>query len=58
MSLCWLANFLAERSTGLAPGQVVITGSYTGVLDLPLGVNLRVGFGDLGVMSVEFSARK
>jgi 2-keto-4-pentenoate hydratase len=58
MALCWLGNFLAERGSGLTAGQVVITGSYAGVLDLPIGTELRIGFGDLGAMSVEFSARE
>ena len=54
--LCWLANFLAVRGSGLVAGQVVTTGSYAGAIAVPLGVPLRVGFGDLGVITVEFAA--
>lgn len=52
--LYWLANFLSTRGQGLKAGQIITTGSYCGVLDLPLGVPLRVTFGDIGVLEVEF----
>ena len=54
--LCWLVEFLNGRGQGLRRGQVVTTGSYAGVLELPLGVPLRVTFGDLGVLAVQFAA--
>ena len=53
--LVWLANYLAENGNGLIAGQIVTTGSYCGVVDVPLGTPLRVRFGDLGTLSVEFS---
>jgi len=56
--LCWLANFLAQRGEGLQAGQVVITGSYAGVLDLPLDTPLGIQFGDLGTLSVQFEGLK
>jgi hypothetical protein len=34
----------------------VTTGSYAGMLDLPVGVPLRVTFGDLGMLAVQFVA--
>lgn len=52
----WLANFLAERGISLAKGQVIITGSYAGVIDLPIGKPLRIGFGEFGGFSVELSS--
>lgn len=52
--LVWLANFLSERGEGLKAGQIVTAGSYCGVLDLPLNAPLRVTFGSLGILSVEF----
>ena len=51
----WLANFLRERGLGLQAGQAVITGSYAGVLELPLGRQLHIGFGALGTLSIRFS---
>jgi 2-keto-4-pentenoate hydratase len=53
--LLWLANFLSERGDGLKAGQIVTTGSYCGVLELPLATPLRVRFGDLGILSIEFT---
>ena len=53
--LVWLANYLAENGNGLAAGQLVTTGSYCGVVDVPLGTPLSVRFGGLGTVSVEFS---
>jgi 2-keto-4-pentenoate hydratase len=51
--LVWLANYLAANADGLASGQIVTTGSYCGVLELPVGVPLCIEFGGLGVLSVE-----
>jgi 2-keto-4-pentenoate hydratase len=52
--LVWLVNFLASRGEGLTAGQIVTTGSYAGVLELPLVTPLDVRFGDLGTLSVQF----
>jgi 2-keto-4-pentenoate hydratase len=52
--LVWLANFLASRGDGLEAGQIVTTGSYAGVLELPLATPLDIRFGDLGTLSVQF----
>jgi 2-keto-4-pentenoate hydratase len=52
--LYWLANYLSAHGEGLVRGQIVTTGSYCGVLELAVGVPLRIEFGGLGVLSVEF----
>jgi len=52
--IVWLANFLRERGLGLQAGQAVITGSYAGVLELPLGRQLHIGFGALGTLPIRF----
>ena len=54
--LVWLVNFLAQRGEGLTAGQIVTTGSYCGVVDVPLDVSLSVGFGELGALEVRFRA--
>ncbi|MGH8799803.1 MAG: 2-keto-4-pentenoate hydratase [Casimicrobiaceae bacterium] len=58
--LYWLANFLAGGGYGegvwLKAGQVVTTGSYCGVVDVPLATALVVRYGDFGVLNVQFSA--
>lgn len=52
--LRWLANFLRERGLGLKAGQVVITGSYAGVLTVPAGKTLRFEYAGLARFDVEF----
>jgi len=53
--LHWLANILRERGEGLERGQVVITGSYAGVLEVPSDAQLRIGFGELGSIAIQLS---
>lgn len=53
--LYWLANFLRERGIALQAGQAVITGSYAGVLTLPLGRRATFGYGPLASFEVAFS---
>ncbi|TDY23416.1 2-keto-4-pentenoate hydratase [Paraburkholderia sp. BL6665CI2N2] len=52
--IVWLVNFLRVRGLGLHAGQAVITGSYAGVLELPTGSELQIGFGDLGTLPIHF----
>jgi len=55
--LYWLAEFLRSKGQGLQAGQVLITGSYAGSVDLPLGQDIAMQYGDLGMLTVRF-ARK
>jgi 2-keto-4-pentenoate hydratase len=50
--LLWLANFLPGQGERLRAGQIVTTGSYAGVLDVPLAVPLTITFGTLGRMEL------
>jgi 2-keto-4-pentenoate hydratase len=52
--LFWLANFLSSRGETLKAGWVVTTGSYAGVLEVPLQTSLSVSYGDLGKLEVTF----
>lgn len=54
--LYWLVNFLRERGIALQAGQAVITGSYAGVLTLPLERRVAFGYGPLARFAVAFSA--
>jgi 2-keto-4-pentenoate hydratase len=58
LPMVWLANFAAARADvgGLRAGTIVTTGSYAGALEVPIGVPLRVQFGDLGEIGVELVA--
>jgi 2-keto-4-pentenoate hydratase len=51
----WLANFLNTRQTGLRAGQVVITGSYDGVIPVPFDEELTFQFGDNGTLTTTLS---
>jgi 2-keto-4-pentenoate hydratase len=54
--LYWLANYLAEkRDAPLRAGQIVTTGSYCGVLDVPYDTPLTFVYGDLGTLDVTFA---
>src|ERR1700686_3971768 len=55
--LVWLANHLASSGAGLTAGQVVTTGSYCGMVDVPLDTPLVVAFGDFGTLSVQFAPK-
>lgn len=55
--LYWLAEFLRSKGQGLQAGQAVITGSYAGSVDLPLGQNIAIQYGDLGMLTVRFAHR-
>jgi 2-keto-4-pentenoate hydratase len=52
--LFWLANFLSSRGETLKAGFVVTTGSYAGILEVPLQTPLSVSYGDLGKLEVTF----
>jgi 2-keto-4-pentenoate hydratase len=54
--LVWLVNYLAQRDHGLTLGQIVTTGSYCGVLDVPLETPLIVRYGELGMLAVRFGS--
>ena len=55
--LYWLANYLAQRGDPLRAGMIVTTGSYCGVVDVPLDVPLTVVYGDLGSLVRHADAR-
>jgi 2-keto-4-pentenoate hydratase len=52
--LVWLANFLSSRKETLKAGQIVTTGSYAGIVHVPIDTPLSVEFGGVGSMSVRF----
>lgn len=57
LPLHWLVNFLSSHQIDLEAGQMLITGSYAGVLEFPLNQQITLQFGDLGQFTVEFIAR-
>lgn len=56
--LYWLVNFLNQQGIGLTAGQVVITGSYAGVLDLPFDQVIEFQYGHLGAFRLCFREKR
>lgn len=56
--LYWLVEFLRSRGQDLVAGQAIITGSFAGVIEVPLNTDVRISYEGLGEMQVSFSARK
>jgi 2-keto-4-pentenoate hydratase len=56
--LYWLAEFLRQRGEGIVAGQAVITGSFAGILDVPLSEAVVIDYEGLGRMTVNFNARQ
>jgi 2-keto-4-pentenoate hydratase len=56
LPLYWLANYLATRGDFLRAGQIVTTGSYAGVLEVPLATPLTFAYGDFPGFTVTFAA--
>lgn len=55
--LSWLVNFLRAQGVPLQAGQVLITGSFAGVLELPFGADIRWQFGDEPAFQLSFCPR-
>lgn len=53
----WLANFLSQRQQGLQAGQIIITGSYAGVIEVPLNQPVTWQYGELGQFEVSFTGK-
>lgn len=55
--LYWLAEFLRSQGQGIVAGQAVITGSFAGVLEVPMGTEISLEYVGLGTMNVSFTAK-
>lgn len=55
--LYWLVNFLSTQDIGMYQGQQVITGSYAGVLKLPMHQAITLSYGDLGSFVIQFEKK-
>lgn len=55
--LYWLAEFLRQRGMGLQAGQVVITGSFAGIIQVPLETDIKIEYQGLGEMTLRFTAK-
>jgi 2-keto-4-pentenoate hydratase len=55
--LLWLVGYLQQQGQGVLPGQVVITGSYAGVVSIAPGLPATLTFGELGTLTVQCQPR-
>lgn len=55
--IAWLANRLAEYGDRLAPGEVVLSGSFIRPIEARRGDTIVADFGPLGTVSCHFLAR-
>ncbi len=53
--LVWLANWQSARGHGLKTGQIVSTGTCTGLDPVAPGNHVRADFGSLGIVEIQFT---
>ena len=56
--LYWLAEFLRSQGQGIVAGQAVITGSFAGVLEVPMDTDITLDYVGLDKMEVSFKAKQ
>lgn len=54
--LYWLVEFLRSQGEDIVAGQAIITGSFAGVLEVPLNTEIILSYAGLGEMQVSFTA--
>ncbi len=52
--LVWLANWQSARGRGLKAGEIVSTGTCTGLDPVAPGNHVRADFGSLGIVEIQF----
>jgi 2-keto-4-pentenoate hydratase len=53
----WLVEFLRSRGQPLFAGQAIITGSFAGIIEIPLNELVEINYANIGTMTVEFIAQ-
>jgi 2-keto-4-pentenoate hydratase len=54
-SFTWLVHYLNGRGEGLKAGEIITTGSYAGIVDVPSGQAVRVELEGIGVIDTTFA---
>jgi len=52
-ALSWFVKYLNGRGKGLTAGQVITTGSYAGIVEVPLNTPVKITLGNLGTLALE-----
>jgi len=55
--LYWLVEFLRQQGQGIIAGQAVITGSFAGVIEVPLDTQIAIHYAELGTLQLSFTAK-
>ncbi|MDD8058267.1 fumarylacetoacetate hydrolase family protein [Shewanella metallivivens] len=50
----WMINYLAQKGIKLSAGQAIITGSYCGVVNVPMATEISIEYKDIGQFTVSF----
>lgn len=54
LPLHWLIDYMSRRGAGFKKGQVIITGSYAGIVEVDLNIPCEIEYEGIGVTVVEF----
>ena len=54
LSVAWLAERLGRYGEAIAPGQIVLSGSFIAPVECPPGSRIEADFGPLGTVSCQF----
>jgi len=57
LPLYWLVNYLSQNGLGLRAGQVIITGTYAGLIEVPLASPIQLHYKGLGQCHLTIEAR-
>jgi len=55
--LYWLVDFLRSHGQDIVAGQAVITGSFAGVIEVPMNTEISLEYVGLGKLDVSFTAK-
>lgn len=54
-SVVWLARRMAQYGQSIAPGQVILSGSFIRPVECPSGTDIHADFGDFGSVDISFA---
>lgn len=54
-SVVWLARRMAQYGQSIAPGQIILSGSFIRPVECPPGSEIRADFGAFGVVDISFA---
>ncbi|ATX78034.1 MAG: hypothetical protein MUQ43_03595 [Reinekea forsetii] len=55
--LYWLVNYLSQSGVDLSAGQAIITGTYAGLIEMPLATPIQLHYQGLGQCGLTIEAR-